>query len=90
MAKIVTGIVEGYLVPHKAILVDDSGAPYVVQAKGMIAHRIPVKILLSDGTKDVIAGALDPQAALVLAGNYQVKDGMHVRTADPAKKPDGQ
>jgi membrane fusion protein, multidrug efflux system len=90
MAKIVTGIVEGYLVPHKAILVDDSGAPYVVQAKGMIAHRIPVKILLSDGTKDVIAGALDPQAALVLAGNYQVKDGMHVRIADPAKKPDGQ
>lgn len=89
-AQIVTKIVEGYLVPHKAILVDGSGAPYVVQAKQMIAHHIPVKILLSAGAKDVIAGTLDPQAALVLAGNYQLKDGMHVRVADPAKSPDGQ
>jgi hypothetical protein len=89
-AQIVTGTVEGYLVPHEAILVSDSGAPYVVQAKDMIAHHIPVKILLSAGAEDVIMGALDPQAALVLAGNYQLKDGMHVRIVDPAKKPYGQ
>lgn len=89
-AQIVTGTAEGYLVPHEAILVDDGGAPYVVQAKDMIAHHIPVKILLSAGTKDVITGALDQHAALILAGNYQLKDGMHVRIADPAKKPDGQ
>lgn len=89
-AQIVTGMVEGYLVPHEAILVDDGGAPYVVQTKDMIAHHTPVKILLSAGTKDVITGALDPQAALVLAGNYQLKDGMRVRIADPAKRPDGQ
>ena len=89
-AQIVTGTVKGYLVPHEAILVDDGGAPYVVQAKDMIAHHVPVTIRLSAGTKDVITGALDPQAALILAGNYQLKDGMHVRIADPAKKPDGQ
>jgi RND family efflux transporter MFP subunit len=89
-AQIVTGTVEGYLVPHEAILVDDDGAPYVVQVQGMIAHHIPVKILLSAGTKDVITGTLDPQAALVLAGNYQLKDGMHVRIADPAKRLGGQ
>jgi membrane fusion protein, multidrug efflux system len=88
-ARIVTGTVEGYIVPHEAVLVNEHGAPYVVQAKDMIAHHIPVKILLSAGTTDVITGALDPQAALVLAGNYQLKDGMHVRIDDP-KQPDGQ
>jgi hypothetical protein len=42
-----------------------------------------VTILLSAGARDVITGALDPEAALVLAGNYQLKDGMQVRIADP-------
>jgi RND family efflux transporter MFP subunit len=82
-AQIMTGTVEGYIVPHQAILVNESGAPYVVEAKNMIAHNIPVTILLSAGARDVITGALDPQAALVLAGNYQLKDGMRVRIADP-------
>jgi membrane fusion protein (multidrug efflux system) len=82
-AHIVTGTVDGYVVPHEAVLVDDHGSPYVVQAKNMIAHDVPIKILLSAGAKDVITGALDPQAALVLAGNYQAKDGMQVRIVDP-------
>lgn len=82
-ARIVTGAVEGYVVPHKAVLVNNSGAPYVVQTRHMIAHHIPIKILLSAGSRDVIAGALDPKAALVLAGNYQLKDGMQARLANP-------
>lgn len=82
-ARIVTGNLEGYVVPHKAILVDDHGSPYVVQAKDMIAHHVPVSVLLYGGATDVIAGALDPSAALVLAGNYQLKDGMHTRLASP-------
>jgi membrane fusion protein, multidrug efflux system len=88
-AQIVTGIVEGYVVPHEAILVDDSGAPYVVQTKDTIAHHVPVRILLHGGATDVIAGALDPSAALVLAGNYQLKNGMHMRVADP-KEPESK
>jgi membrane fusion protein (multidrug efflux system) len=82
-AQIVTGTVEGYIVPHGAILVNDSGAPYVVQTKDMIAHLVPVRILLHGGATDVIAGDLDPSAALVLAGNYQLKNGTHTRLADP-------
>jgi membrane fusion protein (multidrug efflux system) len=82
-AKIITGSVEGYVVPHEAVLVDDSGAPYVVQIKDMVAHLVPVRILLHGGATDVIAGALDPSAALVLAGNYQLKNGMHTRLSDP-------
>lgn len=84
-ARIVTGAVEGYVVPHKAVLINNSGTPYVVQTRHMIAHHVPIKILLSAGGRDVIAGALDPQAALVLAGNYQLKDGMQARLANPAQ-----
>ncbi len=85
-AQIMTGTAEGWVVPHQAILVNESGAPYVVQAKNMIAHNVPVTILLSAGARDVVVGTLDPEAALVLAGNYQLKDGMRVRIADP-KQP---
>lgn len=85
-AGIITGVVGGYIVPHEAVLLNEHGSPYVMQTKGMIAHQVPVKILLSAGPRDVITGALDPQAALVLAGNYQLKDGMPLRVVDP-KQP---
>ncbi len=87
-AEIVTGTVQGYVVPHEAILVNDSGAPYVVQAPNMIAHQVPVRILLSAGAKDVVSGALNPAAPLVLAGNYQLHNGMKVRVAEPNQPGD--
>ena len=79
-AAITTGEVEGFVVPHAAVLVDSSGATYLVQAKDGVAHRIPVRVLLAAGDRDVVAGALDGAASLVLAGNYQLEDGMRVRT----------
>jgi membrane fusion protein, multidrug efflux system len=82
-ARIVTGEAEGYVVPHSAILVDDRGAPYVVQAPKKIARLVPVHILGSDGAQDVVAGPLDPKAPLVLAGNHQLQNGMAVRLARP-------
>ncbi|HVB17375.1 MAG TPA: efflux RND transporter periplasmic adaptor subunit [Stellaceae bacterium] len=82
-AGIVIGQVAGFVVPHEAILADDRGAPYVVQAIKGTAHKVAVKLLLSAGQQDVVAGALDPTAPLVLAGNYQLRDGMKVRVADP-------
>ena len=82
-AGIVTAQVAGYVVPHQAILADDTGAPYVVQAVGGIARKVAVKILLGDGTRDVVEGPLDPGASLVLAGNYQLRDGMKVRVRAP-------
>lgn len=80
-ADIVTGKAHGFVVPHQAILVGDSGAPYVVQAVNMVARKVPVEIVASRGNQDVVAGALDPAAPLVLAGNHQLADGMRVRTA---------
>ena len=40
-AAIVTEQVEGFVVPHEALLVDESGEPYVVQAKEGVGHRSP-------------------------------------------------
>lgn len=82
-ARITTGTVSGYVVPHAAILADPKGAPYVVQAVHMVAHEVAVRVLASDGRHDVIAGKLDPAAPLVVAGNYQLENGMHMRLADP-------
>jgi len=81
-AAITTGERRGYVVPHEAILVNDSGEPYVVQAVNGIAHKVPVRVLGADGNQDVISGALDAHAPLVLSGNYQLDDGMKVRLAD--------
>jgi membrane fusion protein (multidrug efflux system) len=85
-ADITTGQVSGYMVPHEAILVNDHGAPYVVQAVNMKARKVAVTILAADGNRDVVQGPLDAAAPLVLAGNYQLDDGMRVRIADPPQK----
>ncbi len=85
-ARIVTAQVLGYVVPHRAILVDNGGATYVVQAVNGIAHKVPVRVLDSEADENVISGALDPHAALVLTGNYQLDDGMRIRLADPRAK----
>lgn len=82
-AAITTGQLRGYVVPHDAILVNDSGAPYVVQAIGGAAKKVPVQVLGAHGDEDVISGALDARAPLVLTGNYQLDDGMKIRLSDP-------
>jgi len=76
---ITTGSVRGYVVPHAAILADDNGDPYVVQAVQMKAKIVHVRVLNATGNQDVIAGPLDAAAPLILAGNYQLQDGMQVR-----------
>jgi len=81
-AAITTGEQSGYLVPHAAILVNDGGEPYVVQAVNGVAHKVPVQVLVAHGARDVISGKLDARAPLVLSGNYQLDDGMKVRLAD--------
>ncbi|MGH6988712.1 MAG: efflux RND transporter periplasmic adaptor subunit [Stellaceae bacterium] len=85
-AVITTGTVEGFVVPHAAILIDGRGRTYVVQAVNGFARLILVTVLAAVGDQDVIAGPLLPSAALVLAGNYQLQNGMKVRRSDPAGK----
>lgn len=84
-AAITTRSFSGYVVPHEAVLVNDSGAPYVVQAVDDVAHKVPVRIIDAHGDQDVISGKLDARAPLVLAGNYQLDDGMKIRLANTGK-----
>lgn len=89
-AAIMTRQLHGYIVPHEAVLVGDSGAPYIVQAIAGVAHKVPVRILDAYGNQDVIQGKLDAHAPVVLAGNYQLDDGMKVRLADSAAGKSGK
>jgi membrane fusion protein (multidrug efflux system) len=82
-AAITTRQVHGYVVPHSAILVNSSGATYVVQAVDQIAHEVRVRILDSLGDRNVITGPLIARAPLVLVGNHQLSNGMRIRLADP-------
>jgi membrane fusion protein, multidrug efflux system len=85
-AAITTGERRGYVVPHAAILVNDSGHTYVVQAVNGVARKVAVQVLDARGEQDVITGALDARAPLVLSGNHQLDDGMRVRLANPQQK----
>src|SRR5262249_39760869 len=87
-AAITTGSVEGYVVPHSAILVDDNGDTYVVQTQKMVAKSVHVQVLGAHDDQNVIQGPLDASAPVVVQGNHQHQDGMKVRltqTADADK-----
>lgn len=85
-AVITVGQTQGYVVPHAAILVDQHGNPYVVQADGRKARKVSVHVVGTHGDKDAIRGAgLNAGQPLVLAGNYQLDDGMAIRFANDRK-----
>ncbi len=83
-ATITVANVAGFVVPHAAVLVNESGATYVVQVEGGSAKLVPVHVEVAGGERDVVAGALDPNAPIVLEGAYQLQDGVKVRYAHPA------
>ena len=80
-AAITVGTVSGFVVPHDAVLIDDSGSPYVVQAAGDTARVVDVQVLDRQGDREVISGPLDRRQPLVLTGNYQAQNGMKLRFA---------
>lgn len=88
MAKAVidTGIVQGYLVPHDAILLDESGQTYIVQSVDLTAHKVLVTLLASKDGLDIIKGDVIAGAPVVGAGNYQLENGMKMRIAHPLSK----
>jgi membrane fusion protein (multidrug efflux system) len=77
-ADITVGQLTGWIVPHDAVLSDAKGA-YVFQVAGNTASRVDVTVAGSAGNNDVVDGKLDPQRALVVAGNYQLSDHATVR-----------
>jgi RND family efflux transporter MFP subunit len=87
-AKITTGLARGVIVPHAAILVDEKGGNYVVQAVGGKAKTVVVQILAESDNKDIITGKLDMTAPLVVTGNYQLEEGMKLRVDPPTAQKD--
>lgn len=68
-----------WIVPRDAVLQDDHGScVYQVEA-GNKARRVPVTVSVESGDRYGVDGALNAKAPLVLAGNYELTDGMAVR-----------
>jgi membrane fusion protein (multidrug efflux system) len=86
-AVVTAGEAKGYVVPHEAVLVDDDGTIYVVQAVDMAAKKVAVQVVAAGGSHDVISGDdLDPKAPVVLQGNHQLDDGTKLRLAEASPK----
>ncbi len=85
-ALITTARVSGFVVPHEAVLVNDAGNTYVVQVERGVAKTVTVRVLVAGGERDVVDGPLDASAPLILAGAYQLQDGMKVRVGPIAQQ----
>jgi RND family efflux transporter MFP subunit len=83
MGKVVidTGVKQGYVVPHEAVLLNTSGQTYIVQSIDDVARLIPVTVVTSEGDRDLVQGDLVAGAAVVGTGNYQLDDGTRIRAA---------
>jgi membrane fusion protein, multidrug efflux system len=77
-AILTTGQIEGWLVPHDAVLLDDSGA-YLFQVAGGKAVRVDVSVAGADGDRDVVRGKIDPKAPIAVQGSAQLSAGAAVR-----------
>jgi membrane fusion protein, multidrug efflux system len=77
------GDVEGWVVPHEAVLQDDKGG-YIFQVDAGKAVRVDVKRLAGEGDTDVVRGPIDPTRKLVVQGGNQLQDGSAVREGAPA------
>lgn len=78
-ADIIVGQLTGWIVPHDAVLTDDKGA-YIFQVASDKAVRVDVTLAGSQGDSDAVNGNLDAHRPVVVQGNYQLSDGMAVRT----------
>ena len=69
-----------WIVPRAAVLKDDNGA-YVFQVTPQNkARRVAVSTQIENGERYGVDGPLDASRPLVVSGNYELKDGMAVRT----------
>lgn len=75
-----TGQVQGWVVPHRAV-VTAGGPARVFQIVGGKAKAVLVRVVLASDRGDVVQGALDAGKPLIVDGAYQVGDGDAVRQA---------
>ncbi|MHB8256595.1 MAG: efflux RND transporter periplasmic adaptor subunit [Acidiferrobacterales bacterium] len=83
MGKVVinTGVKQGYIVPHDAVLLNTSGQTYIVQSIHDVAKLVPVAVITSKGDRDLVEGNLVAGAPVVGTGNYELANGTRMRAA---------
>ncbi|NIF77177.1 efflux RND transporter periplasmic adaptor subunit [Paraburkholderia sp. Cy-641] len=75
-----------WIVPRAAVLKDRHGA-YVFQITPQHkARRVAVTIVVENGANYGVDGSLDAALGLVVSGNYELTDGMAVRTGGDASR----
>jgi multidrug efflux pump subunit AcrA (membrane-fusion protein) len=77
--EIETGRAEGWLVPHRAVVVDSDGKARVFQIAGGKAKAVRVAIDVARPDNDLLSGNIDARAPLIVDGAYQLADGDAVR-----------
>lgn len=70
----------GWVVPRQAVLQDAAGQAYVFQDDHGHAKRVNVNIEGEQGERSAISGPLAPALPLVVLGNYELHEGMALRT----------
>jgi RND family efflux transporter MFP subunit len=91
MGKVVinTGVKQGYVVPHEAVLLNTSGQTYIVQSIHDVARLVPVTVVTSEGDRDLVQGELVAGAPVVGTGNYQLDNGTKIHAAGNGNAPGG-
>ncbi|WEK42490.1 MAG: efflux RND transporter periplasmic adaptor subunit [Candidatus Sphingomonas colombiensis] len=79
--EIETGRAAGWLVPHRAVVIDSDGKARVFQIAAGKAKAVPVTVEVSHPDNDLVSGRIDPNARLIVDGAYQLADGDAVRVA---------
>ncbi len=80
----------GWVVPRHAVLHDASGQAYVFQDDHGHAMRVNVSIDGEENERSAISGPLAPALPLVVLGNYELHDGMALRTQADTPKPEAR
>ena len=75
-----------WIVPRSSVLKDDAGA-YIFQITPQNkARRVAVVTQVENGDRYGVDGPIDGAQALVVSGNYELKDGMAVQTGGGAPR----
>jgi membrane fusion protein (multidrug efflux system) len=82
------GQLQGWVVPHDAVLADDKGT-HVFQIADGKATRVDVTLVGSRDGQDVVTGPLNAASKLVVQGNYQLDTGTAVRDGSEAAQGPG-
>jgi membrane fusion protein, multidrug efflux system len=77
---------EAWVVPRNAVLHDEDGS-YLFQVANGQAKRVDVKTGIETDWLTEVSGGFDPMLKVVIAGNYELRDGMTVREASSATNP---